>query len=692
METKNLNDQNPEPKSNQVQEEKSLTDKESASESTKKTSVTVKATKKKTQIDDVLRQKIILLFRDGIKSPKPPVKKIKKSDKKVTDLPQISEEERDAILSMLMDTVSNSGSDYDTLQQDDIDYEHINKQELVELLEEVVEEKDVTKIKRQIAQIKAAFYHRNKEDIDSKRQDFIAEGGNEEEFDPVADPLEIRFNNAFAIYRHNKAKYSEELERQKQANLSEKHNILEELKELINSEETLKKTYDHFQELQEKWKNVGMVPASEYNNLWQNYHFLVERFFDKVRINKELRDLDLKKNLEQKLELCEKAEELLEADPNYKTFKLLQKYHDEWREIGPVPRENNEEIWERFKEATDKINQRRRDHYKNLQDEQKNNYEAKKTLCEQIEKQIEEAELNTIKQWERNSEKINDLMKQWKTIGRAPKSQNDEIWDRFKSSLDLFYEKKRAFFNELKKQQMENYNLKLKICEKAESIQESNSWRSTTDELINLQKEWKNIGPVPRKYSDKIWKRFRTACDIFFDHKAAYYKARKEKEEENLKKKQDILDEMNHFTSKPTKEENLEAMRDFQKRWEEIGHVLFKEKDRIQNTYREASNNLMKKLSIYPADLNAERFKNKLQTFKNTGKGEQQIIKERSFIYGKIKKLESEIILLENNIGFFSDSKKSNVLKEEFEKKIDQAKKELDLLNERLRLIDKELS
>ncbi|MBN2639049.1 MAG: DUF349 domain-containing protein [Bacteroidales bacterium] len=673
METKNLNDQNPEQEMTKVREEKSVSAEKAE-----------KLANESSQVDSETKQTIIDLISDGNKTENQLGTVLVESNGE-----QITEDERQAIIRMFMDTQAVLKM-HDSVYED-IDYDHLNKQELIEMLEDIVGEKDITKIKKQVAFIKGAFYRRNKEDIESKRQDFVAEGGNEEDFQSIADPLEVRFNNAFSVYRHNKSKFTEELEKQKQVNLDEKLGILEELRELINSEETLKKTYDHFQELQEKWKSIGVVPAVENNNLWQNYHFLVEKFFDKVRINKELRDLDLRKNLEQKIDLCEKTEQLLSAEPNYKTFKLLQKYHDEWREIGPVPRENNDEIWERFKNASDQINLQRREHYKNLQEGQKENYDAKLELCEKIEAFVSEVDFNSIKGVEKASDKIAELMKTWKTVGRAPKVQNDEIWSRFKTSLDGFYKKKRDYFSELKQQQNENYNLKIKLCERAEEIQNSTSWKITTDELISLQKEWKEIGPVPRKFSDKIWKRFRAACDTFFNNKSEFYKSRKENEEENLNMKQAIIDEMIHFATRGSKEKNMEALREMKKRWDEIGHVVFKEKDKIQNKFRETYNDLLKKLSISSNEITNIQFKQRLENFKTSNQGEQQILKERSHLYSKIKKLKEEIILWENNIGFFSDSKQSNALKLGFEKKIEQAKAELKSLNDKLKLIDQEL-
>ena len=725
MEVKNLDDQNPvTPETEHNQEEKPQIDEKSVNEkSTPKESEKVSkqllkndktaiskligspvlknagnhASKKQVanpqqQIDELLHQQIkVLLKDDGKPELKDKVKTVDKPKKKVI-IRQIEEVDHELILVLIRDTNNRTKQRVDEqTSEDDIDYDQLNKQELVDLLEEVVQENDTSKIKNQVAQIKGAFYRRNREDIENKRQDFVASGGEESDYEHILDPLEIRFQTAFNIYKHNKAKYAAELENQKQANLKEKYRILEDLKTLINSEETLKKTYDEFQNLQEDWKQVGLVPASELNDLWQNYHFLVEKFFDKVRINKELRDLDLRKNLEMKIELCEKAEELLVEDSIIKSFKTLQKYHDEWREIGPVPREHNEEIWERFKMATEKINERRREHYKELQEVQKQNLEAKEALCEQAELLISELECTRISDWEKATEKVDGLMKVWKTVGRAPKSKNDEIWKRFKTSLDSFYDQKREFFSELKKQQIENYNLKLKLCERAEAVQDSDSWRITTDELINLQKEWKKIGPAPRKYSDKVWKRFRAACDIFFERKSEFFKEKRHEEEENLKKKRELVEAIKSYKGSNSKDENIEALKDFQKQWHEIGHVIFKEKDKIYKQYKNAFSDLSSRLDISNSDLSISNFENKIENYKKSSDGEHNLLKERAFLVNKVKKLKEDIILWENNIGFFSDSKQSLAFKAEFEKKIENAKKNQSSIQDKIRLIDKEL-
>jgi len=658
----------------------------------------VKPKKKKKLIPKKLENQILDLLRDsGISENKKVNGKASKQKSKVLVETKsshlvISETERSLILSLISDFSHKPiPSDPDSSDLEEVDFNDLNKQELVELIEEVVGDKDITKIKKQVALIKVAFYHRNKEDLESKLQAFVASGGKEDEFEHVHDPLENRFDQAFSIYKHNKAKYAESLEKEKQLNLAKKLEILEDLKELINSEETLKKTYDEFKILQDKWKAAGLVPSNELNDLWQNYHFLVERFFDKVRINKELRDLDLKKNLELKIELCGKAEELLSEDSVLKSFKLLQQFHDEWREIGPVPREMKDEVWERFKAATDKINQSRREHYKELHDEQQVNYEAKELLCEQIESFLAENEPASVKEWQRATDKLNELLTLWKSIGRAPKVHNDEVWKRFKTSLDQFYAAKRSFFSSLKEQQLDNYNRKLDLCVSAEAIKLSDDWKRTTKELINLQKEWKEIGPVPRKHSDKIWKRFRSACDEFFKRKSDFYKNSHHEEEDNLKKKQVIIESILNFGVKDDKKENLEALKAFQKEWLEIGHVPFHEKDVIFAKYKEAFDKLMNKLGLSHTEISNRGFKSRLEVFKNTPDGEHRLLRERSQMLAKLNKLKDDIILWENNIGFFSNSKQSNVLKAEFEKKIDRAKSDLEGLKQKIKMIDGEL-
>ena len=695
-------DQNPEPvKKKKVQEEKPKTTKSKVESKAKKKkaitkSKTANAEKKpsadtpaKVEVDTSKKadKKTVAVDSEDSK-PKPKTKRKVKS--KTSDVPlssekQISDEEKESIILMLHE---KTGDEPDDIYKD-VDIEHLNKQELVEIMEDVVKEKDISLIKGQVSKINATFYQFTKEETDAALRNFISSGGKEEDFEHKPDPLQVRFDAALSIYRHNKSKFSQDLEKQKKVNLQLKHDLLEELKNLVNSEETLKKTYDEFRSLQDRWKKIGMVPASDLRNLWQSYHFLVEKFFDKVRINRELRDLDLKKKLEAKVVLCENAEKLLVEKSILKSFKLLQHYHDKWREIGPVPSDVKEDIWERFKATTEKINQRRKEYYKELQDQQQGNYTAKLALCDRA-KEIAGEPVETLKGWQSSTDKMNELLKLWKTIGRAPKAKNDEVWNTFKGNLDTFFGSKREYLSELKEQQLNNYNLKLEIITKAEEFKDSSDWGKATKELINLQKEWKTIGPVPRKYSDKIWKRFRAICDEFFNRKSSHFKGIHASEDDNLKKKKDLIKKIGGFKVKKDKDSNLSALKEFQKQWMEIGFVPFKDKEKVQNEYRSVIDDLIAKMDVNKAELSASDFKNKVDLLKSSPDSGKRLSKERAFISGKIRKMKEDLDVWENNIGFFSSSKQSNKLKEEFERKIQKAKGEIDSLKDRLRMIDAE--
>ncbi|MCU0370163.1 MAG: DUF349 domain-containing protein [Bacteroidales bacterium] len=569
-------------------------------------------------------------------------------------------------------------------------YDTYDREKLVEILEETVREENILKIKTRVALIKVAFLRLSKEYRQLMLDTHLNSGGTRENYVPAADPLVEKFNHVFETYKKNKIKFNEQQEVVKLRNLDAKKAILEELKELINSEETLKKTYDQFKDLQTKWKEIGLVPSTEINNLWQNYHFLVEKFFDKVKISKELRDLDLKKNLERKLELCEKAEELLIEPSVIRSFQQLQKYHEEWKEVGPVPQDKRDEIWERFKTATDKINERRRDHYNSLAKDQDTNLLAKIALCEKAE-QLASMEIDNLKDWQEKTREVNDLLKVWKTIGPAPKKENDEIWEKFKAFLNGFFANKKEFFSKIKQEQLNNFNLKLDIVKQAEALKESTDWRKTTQELISLQKEWKNIGPVPRKHSDKIWKRFRAACDEFFHNKSKFFSTVVESEKENLDKKLELISRIETWEAGKDKSANLEALKGFQREFTEIGHVPIKEKNRVHDAFRQAINKHFDglKISSYEMRQGSEYRSRQESSYDDGGDGRYQRrsggSSEWSALSTKVSKLREEILLWENNIGFLAHSKKADLLRQEFEKKIQDAKTELAQLEARLK-------
>ena len=568
-----------------------------------------------------------------------------------------------------------------------LDIEGKSKEELAAMLEEIVQESDVAKIKDQVTAIRVRFMKLNKEDLDKEMEAFIEGGGDRESYQHVMDEAEKRFNAAFGIFKANRARQNELMDAQKLENLSQKKAILEELKQLIASEETLKKTYDDFRALQDKWKSIGQVPATENANLWNTYHFLVEKFFDKVNINRELRDLDMKKNLDAKISLCERAEELLNETSMARAFKELQKLHEEWKEIGPVPQDKKDEIWERFKAATDKINAIRREHYAKIQEEQNGNLATKTALCEKAEELLAE-ELTSINAWQKKSTEFSELFKVWRTVGPAAKKQNEEIWARFKGAMDDFFAKKKVFFASLKDRQSENLERKINLCIEAEALQESTEWKKATEQFKRIQEEWKTIGPVPKRHADKIWKRFRAACDTFFNRKAEHFGGLKEEEAANLAAKQALIEEIKNYELKPNRNENMDAIKAFQKRWIEIGHVPMKHKDSINAEYRQAVDALFDRMRSNQNEITTNEYREMMEVMRDDPEAGDKLRKERNTLAAKIQKLRDEIAVLENNIGFFSNSKNSELMRAEYEKKINKAKNDLKVLEAKLKIIN----
>ena len=588
---------------------------------------------------------------------------------------------------MMPEMTEIADQDEDEMVEDNADLEGLNKLQLVEMLEELVKDADVQNIKDKVAAIRLHFNKLNKEDMDSELEKFLQGGGEAESFQHVEDPVEQRFNAAFGIFKANRAKQNEDLEKQKADNLAKKQAILDELKEIIASDDTLKKTYDDFRALQDRWKEIGPVPATENSNLWNNYHFLVEKFFDKVRIGRELRDLDMKKNLDAKIELCEKAEELLDEKSITKAFKALQKLHEDWKEIGPVPQDKKDEIWERFKAATDKINQIRREHYAKIEEEQSGNLEAKKALCEKAEELVAE-DYVSVNAWQKKSTELSEIFGVWKTVGPASKKDNEEIWQRFRSSMDTFFAKKKAFFAGLKDRQTENLERKTQLCIEAEGLMESTDWKSATEQMKKLQEEWKTIGPVPKRHADKVWKRFRAACDTFFNRKNEHFSGRRTEEEANLVAKKALLEEIKTFELGASRNENMEAIKAFQKRWIEIGYVPMKHKDNINKEYRELIDGLFDTMRKNQNEASTNEFREMMESWKDDPNAGDRVRREGNKLQTRIQKLRDEISVLENNIGFFAKSKNAELMRAEYEKKINKAKEDLKVLEDKLKIAE----
>ncbi len=590
------------------------------------------------------------------------------------------------------DVANTSSTEDEVSEEQEEEVEDFASMEMPELVDHLVElvngTEDVLAIKDKIASIKGNYIRKIKDYKQEVYDKFIKDGGDENEYKSIELPFENNYKEAFKIYKEKRATLLKNMEAQKEANLVKKEALLDQLRDMIKSEESLKKTYDEFKHLQEQWREIGMIPQGKVKNLWENYHFLVDQFFDKVKISHELRDLDLRKNLEEKIKLSEKVEELLLEKSINKSFTKLQELHDKWREIGSVPMEKKDEIWDRFKAATDKINQRRHEYYEKLHEEQNNNLILKTALCEKMDELLG-VEHSTAKDWNSATEKVNSLFAEWKTLGPTPKKYNDEIWARFKTAMNQFFENRKAFFKSISDEQMNNYNLKLDICRQAEALKDSTDWKNTSNELIKLQKYWKEIGSVPRKYSDKIWKRFRTACNTFFDAKSEYFKNISGVEESNLKLKKELIEKVKAHKFSDVKKDNLKAIKEFQKEWSNIGRVPFKELNSVQKDFRKVIDKCLDDLNIDNFEFQNMNLKSKIDGMKNKSDAKNTILREINFIKTKVDKIKSDVILWETNMGFFANSKNADLLKQEFEKKINQAKKEMETLKAKIRQLDK---
>ena len=566
----------------------------------------------------------------------------------------------------------------------EVDYSAMNREELVAAFNELMNE-DVNKIKNRVASIRNRFNTLNHEAQQAAFEAFLADGGNKDDYQQADDAVAEAFHKVYTTYRERRQKYIEALEAQKKKNLEAKQQILEELRKLIDSdEESLKATYDSFNAIQDRWKAIGDVPRESLTDLWQNYHFLIEQFFNKVKINKELRMLDLKRNLEQKIELCEKAEELIVETSIDTAFKGLQNLRAQWKEIGPVPTEQNEEIWQRFCNAANQIDERRREYYEQRKEEFDKNLLAKQALIDKAAELTERTPEST-KEWNDTTAALDELLKVWKTIGPVAREVNEEIWSKFKGMIDQHYAQKKEHFGAIRDEQNANYQKKVELCLKAEAIAKREDWKKATEELLQLQKEWKETGATNRKVSEKIWQRFRAACDEFFAKKGEFFKERRTSEAENLAKKEAILAELKAHTFGDNREENIEVIKDFQRRWAEAGFVPMADKERLHKEFRGVIDGIFEHLKISAREAEETAYRERLHNI--GGDAKKFVNNERQELTERIEKLRNDLALWENNLGFLASSKQADLLKAEFEKKMQGARQQIALLQAKLRIL-----
>ena len=562
------------------------------------------------------------------------------------------------------------------------DISGLSEAELVALFAAKIESEPVQTLRPVVEAIKIALYKQHRAKVEAEKRAFVEAGGDEAAFVPSVDEDEVRFKELFAVYRNERDKHIAMLEANKEENLKVKLAIIDELKELINSEENINTTFARFRELQQRWKEAGLVPQQNVKDVWETYNLYVENFYNYIKINRELRDLDLKKNYEAKLALCEQAEELALESQIVEAFRKLQKLHDEWRETGPVAIEFKESLWERFKEASSRINKRHQEHFETLKSEQMKNLALKQELCEKTEALLTR-EILTRKDWNKASEELLEIQKVWKTIGFAPKKDNNRIYERFRNACDKFFELKRNFYAGVKNEMEHNLALKQELCAEAEALSVSEDWKHATDELIALQARWKQVGPVARRHSDAVWKRFRAACDKFFERKSAHFSSVDSEHEQNLQLKRALIEEMK---AADIKAGGFDMVKEFQRRWSQIGFVPIKQKDALQKEYKAIVDGMFATLRSSERDRSMNRFKERVSNMK----GGNQLRSERERLYNKIKQMEQDIALLENNIGFFSKSKNAEALIADVREKIARSKRDMAELIEKVRLIDEQ--
>lgn len=571
------------------------------------------------------------------------------------------------------------------------DYSSMGLKEIIQAFEEMLARGDQQELYKYSDVIKASFYKVLKREkiAAGAFEDGAATAEGEQKENPFLE-IEKGFKELFAKYRSERTLYVQDMEREKNENLAKKMAIIEELKGLLEKAEDVNQTFPAFRDLQARWKEIGQIPQANVKEVWDTYQHLVEKFYDYIKINNEFRDLDFKKNMEAKTALCERAE-ALEKEPNVvNAFKELQNLHNEWKEIGPVAKEFRESIWERFKAITASINKKHQQFFENLKDEQKKNLELKEAICVRAE-EIANKVVEDSNEWNMLSKKMEALQEEWKGIGFASKKDNQKIYARLREACDKFYNAKRDYYANFKNVMQENLAKKEALCQQAEELMTSQDWKRVTDQLIALQKQWKEIGPVARKQSDAVWKRFRAACDTFFNNKAKHFSSDEEEYAKNLAEKRAVIEEIRAYAITGDKEADVAAMRGFIDKFNEIGFVPFKEKAAVQQAFNAVMDEKFGQIRNIANEKELSKFKKRVADIKSNAKGGERSLKfERDKLLQRFRKMEQDIAVLENNMGFFAKSKNAEIFKADIQKKIADAREEMARLEEKIRMIDKE--
>ena len=558
-----------------------------------------------------------------------------------------------------------------------------SKEEVIARLQEI-NQQETPADKAELDSLKQLFYRLRNAEVEAARKAFEENGGNPEAFVSPKDEFEAQFKESMGSIKEKLNALKAEEEQEKLDNLEKKLAIIERMKELAESPEDANKAYNEFKKLQADWNEIKNIPATKVNELWKSYQLYSEKFYDLIKLNNEFREYDFKKNQSIKIALCEAAEKLAEEEDVISAFHQLQKLHQEFRETGPVAKEQREEIWNRFKAASTIVNRRHQQHFEGIKEREQRNLDEKIVICEIVEG-MEYDKMVTFQDWHDKTEEILALQAKWKTIGFAPQKMNTKIFERFRAACDDFFKRKAEHFKNLKGSMNDNLEKKKQMCEKAEALKDSTDWKATADILTKLQKEWKEVGPVAKKYSEPIWKRFVTACDYFFEQKNKAEASSRNVEQENLEKKKAIIEKLNTINQEGTSDKSGNIVRELMKEWNAIGHVPFKEKDKIYKQYRTVVDALFDKMNLSAS-------KKKLSNFKSNISKETNLYREREKLVRAYDNMKNEIKTYENNIGFLtSSSKKGNNLVSEMNRKIEKLKADLELITQKIAVIDESI-
>ena len=607
------------------------------------------------------------------------------------DMPQPSKqggiEEESKALETSESTIESSAKEDSTTESDETTSRFSTKQEVLNQLKTLAQDAENVN-KQELDNLKQAFYKIHNQELSEAKKEVPAE--EESTSETVAavtiDPQEEEFKQLMSVIREKRNEQTAKAEREKEDNLQTKLAILEKLRELVESPEDANKSYHEFKKLQQQWNEIKLVPQAKVTELWKSYQHYVEKFYDLLKLNNEFREYDFKKNLEIKQHLCEAAEKLVEEEDVVSAFHQLQKLHQEFRDTGPVSKELREQVWARFKAASTAINRRHQQHFEALKEVEQHNLDQKTVICEIVES-IEFDELKTFNAWENKTEEVIALQNKWKTIGFAPQKMNVKIFERFRRACDEFFKKKGEFFKSLKENMNANLEKKKELCEKVEALKDSTDWKATAEQLTKLQKEWKTIGPVSKKNSDAIWKRFISACDYFFEQKNKATSSQRSVEVENLEKKRAIIDKLGAIDESIDAQEAEKQMRELMKEWVAIGHVPFRDKDKLYKQYHGLIDQLFERFNISASNRKLSNFKSNISNMQ--GGGSQSLYREREKLVRAYEGIKNELQTYENNIGFLTaSSKKGNSLVTEMNRKGEKLKGDLELVSQKIKMLD----